>query len=309
MQSIQKKSGFTLVELLVVIAIIGVLIGLLLPAVQAAREAGRRSACSNNLKQWGLAMHLFHDANGKFPLGSYREGTTARRTWVVSLWPFIEAGTLASAYDYSKDYMSLDGCTNRTLTLTKLPAYYCPSDRPSARDATNAAGNALNSGAKLNYLVNWGRSTLYDSLQPPQHAPFGWKSGTNWDTFVPYQSSMKDVTDGLSKTVLFAECVFANSDADTRGCAFMDVGTPGFMTLSPPNSGSDVLHTCSSEPGMLCSVASTRNLITVSARSKHPGGVMTAMCDGAVRFVNNTIEPATWRGLSTSNLGETLGDF
>ena len=310
MQSIQKKSAFTLVELLVVIAIIGVLIGLLLPAVQAAREAARRSTCSNNLKQWGLAMHLFHDGNGKFPLGSYREGGTARRTWVVYLWPFIEAGTLAENYDFSKDYFSTtSGSKNRTLTLTKLPVYYCPSDRPSARDATNAAGNALLLGAKLNYLVNWGRGTLYASAEPAQHAPFVWRSGTNWNNFVPYQSSMKDVTDGLSKTLLFAECVFANSDADTRGCAFLDVGTPGFMTLNPPNSGSDVLHTCSSESTMLCSVAATRNLIAASARSKHPGGVMTAMCDGSVRFVTNTVEPVTWKSLSTSNLGETLGDF
>ena len=310
MQSLRKKSAFTLVELLVVIAIIGVLIGLLLPAVQAAREAARRSTCSNNLKQWGLAMHLFHDANGKFPLGTYREGLTARRTWVVSLWPFIEAGALAEAYDFSKDYFSTtSGSKNRALTLTKLSIYYCPSDRPTARDATNAAGAALNSGAKSNYLVNWGRGTLYDSSQPPQHAPFGWKSGTNWSDFVPYQSSMKDVTDGLSKTLLFAECTFADSDADTRGTPFLDIGTPGFMTLNAPNSGSDVLHTCSNEAAMPCSVAATRNLIAASARSKHPGGVMTAMCDGSVRFVNNSVEPVTWKSLSTSNLGETLGDF
>jgi prepilin-type N-terminal cleavage/methylation domain-containing protein/prepilin-type processing-associated H-X9-DG protein len=316
MQSLQKKSAFTLVELLVVIAIIGVLIGLLLPAVQAAREAARRSACSNNLKQWGLAMHSFHDANGKFPLGTYREVITARRTWVVYLWPFIEAETLASAFDYSRDFFyASGGCKNRQMTLTKLSVYYCPSDRPNARDATRADGTALNSGAKLNYLVNWGRSTLYDSSQPPQHAPFGWKSGTNWDNFIPYQSSMKDVTDGLSKTLLFAECVFANSDADTRGTPFFDVGTPGFMTLTPPNNGTDALMTCSNEAAMPCvtkdqsSASARRNQITVTARSKHPGGVMVAMCDGSVRFVNDAVEPVTWKSLSTSNLGETLGDF
>jgi prepilin-type processing-associated H-X9-DG protein len=299
-----------LVEVLVVIAIIGTLVGLLLPAVQSAREAARRSTCANNLKQWGLAMHTFHDGNGELPLGSYREGGTARRTWVVYLWPFIEAQAFADAYDYGKDFFSTtSGSKNRSLTLTKLSIYYCPSDRPGARDATNSAGTALNSGAKLNYLVNWGRSTLYDSSQPARHAPFGWLSGTNWDNFVPYQSSLKNVTDGLSKTLLFAECVFANSDVDTRGCAFLDVGTPGFMTLNPPNNGSDVLHTCSSEPAMPCSVAATRNQITVTARSKHGGGVMTAMCDGAVRSISDTIDPVTWRNLGTSNLGDALGDF
>lgn len=311
----RKRRGFTLVELLVVIAIIGTLIGLLLPAVQAAREAARRSACSNKLKQWGLAMHTFHDAKNELPLGSYREGTSARRTWVVYLWPFIDEQSLADAYDYTKDFFSTSGDRNRTLTFAKLSIYYCPSDRPNARDATNTAGASLNSGAKLNYLVNWGRSKLYDSTQPARHAPFGWSSGTNWGDFVPYQSSMKDVTDGLSKTLLFAECVFANSDADTRGSAFMDVGTPGFMTLNPPNNGVDALHTCSNEPAMPCittdqsSPARLRNQITVTSRSKHGGGVMTAMCDGAVRFVNDAIDPMTWKNLSTSNLGDTTGDF
>jgi len=309
MQSRQKKSAFTLVELLVVIAIIGVLIGLLLPAVQAAREAARRSACSNNLKQWGLAMHSFHDANGQFPLGIHRHEPSdrQRRTWVVSLWPFIEATSLADAFDYTRD-SHLGG--NLGLIEKKLSVYYCPSDRPSAPVASSTA-----SGAKLNYLVNWGRSALYDSTQPARHAPFGLRSGTHWYNFDAFQASMKDVTDGLSKTLLFAECVFANANSDSRGTAFSDLGTPGFMTLYPPNNGTDALSLCSNEPAMPCvtkddsSASTRRNQITVTARSKHPGGVMVAMCDGSVRFVNDAVEPVTWKSLSTSNLGETLGDF
>jgi prepilin-type processing-associated H-X9-DG protein len=125
---------------------------------------------------------------------------------------------------------------------------------------------------------------------------------------------MKDVTDGLSKTLLFAECTFADRDADTRGSAFFDMGSPGFMTRYPPNSGTDAIHTCSNEPAMTCSQLNgispnTYNKISVTARSKHPGGVMAAMCDGSVRFVNDAVEPLTWKSLSTSNLGETLGDF
>ena len=98
---VRSASGFTLVELLVVIAIIGILVALLLPAVQAAREAARRTQCVNNLKQLGIAMHNFHDANAELPYACYYNNglgrilsRSERVTWVVQLMPFMEEQSL-----------------------------------------------------------------------------------------------------------------------------------------------------------------------------------------------------------------------
>src|SRR5512135_122792 len=106
----EQSRGFTLIELLVVIAVIGILVALLLPAVQAAREAARRMQCSNNLKQIGLALHNYHDANKKFPFGS-RGGSSWAQTgikdgtnWRVSILPYLEQTALYSKLNFGGSF-------------------------------------------------------------------------------------------------------------------------------------------------------------------------------------------------------------
>src|SRR5262245_11191179 len=96
------QRGFTLVELLVVIAIIGILVALLLPAIQSAREASRRTQCFNHLRQWTVAMHLYHNTNKRLPIGAASK--PRRQTWVPHLWAFVEEGPLASENDLKRHF-------------------------------------------------------------------------------------------------------------------------------------------------------------------------------------------------------------
>jgi prepilin-type processing-associated H-X9-DG protein len=147
-------------------------------------------------------------------------------------------------------------------------------------------------------------------------APFGWISGTNWTDFVPYRASLKDVTDGTSETMLMAEVAFPTSDTpdtDSRGQGLNDLGTPGFMTASTPNSGSDTLANCPGAsafaPCQQVASSSLRGTISAVSRSKHPTGVNVAMCDGGVQFVSNTVDIGVWQARSTMGGGELTGDF
>jgi len=297
----RQKKGFTLVELLVVIAIIGVLVALLLPAVQAAREAARRTQCGNQLRQHAIATHNYHDTHGTFPMGAGVNATSGL-VWLRATLPFIEQNNLYDRWDYTKDYYSGTGNTNLDIIRTTIKSHICPSDTPA---------KTWNSTPNYNYAVNLGAtdrnrtatSTL-DANAKFQGAPF--------ETFTGKAYSMAAFTDGTSNTLMLSEVRQGQVGSDLRGLTWYG-NHVGFNAVYGPNSkNADVLASgfCN-DPGnrplgLPCSGGSPE---VFASRSRHPAGVQSALCDASVRFVPDSVDITTWRNLSSSSDGNVIGDF
>ena len=327
----RSRTGFTLVELLVVIAIIGILVALLLPAIQAAREAARRSQCINNLKQAALAMHNYHDTHDTLPFGSWEW----RRTWVPLILPFIEQDALYQLYDmhrpcnrpnYAGTYFSTE---NLAVSTQRLPMLTCPSD--IARSRTQ---DQLWPGQRVtqhNYVVNYGNTGYYSQTDGPAASVGDPAAGGVVFAGAPFRmqgacpnppecAKFSDILDGLSNTLMFAEVIqgYSQSSAvfDARGMTWWGP-VAGFTTLRTPNSNlPDIMQSASAcnnlPPNPPCDLAapSTPNRpANLAARSQHPGGVNVAMCDGSVRFVPDAIAIDTWRALSTTYGKESIPQF
>jgi prepilin-type N-terminal cleavage/methylation domain-containing protein len=131
-----RRTGFTLMELLVVLSIIALLAGLMLPAIQKARESANRTACSSNLKQIGLAMHLYHDAHKTLPPSFSKNGPDAT-TWCVLILPFLEQGDLYRQWDLSKSYYDQADAVRQTPVAT----YFCPTRRSLTDAGMSTSGD------------------------------------------------------------------------------------------------------------------------------------------------------------------------
>src|SRR3954454_21844016 len=144
----RRRHGFTLIELLVVIAIIGVLVALLLPAVQMAREAARRTQCTNNLKQMGIAMHNHHDTEGTFPYGAFN---SPQSTWTFRVLPYLEQTAIFNALNMTKQWYQAE---NNTVVGMTISLFLCPSDPGGNTTITTTVAGNTQLRKKGNYVVN-----------------------------------------------------------------------------------------------------------------------------------------------------------
>jgi prepilin-type N-terminal cleavage/methylation domain-containing protein/prepilin-type processing-associated H-X9-DG protein len=322
-----KRRGFTLIELLVVIAIIAVLIALLLPAVQAAREAARRSQCVNNLKQLGIAIHNYESTNGEIPPTCYNAPGAPiigynDFSMKTRLLPFVEQMSMYNALNMS--YTGL-AAQNVTVYSTKINTFLCPSDGNTPSTISGGTNYPNNLGImRINGAVLDGPA---DKLNQSTDGP---------------DITFAVVTDGLSNTAIFSEFVKGKNLANAQIGNFtgyqMSIAEPtGYgpaqFTATSASCQSTTSLTgaddqigaawidhlvgrgggyshCNTPNLKQCyyngAVAGNTDHGLIGAVSNHPGGVNLTMLDGSVKFIKNSINPATWWAIATKSGGEVV---
>jgi prepilin-type N-terminal cleavage/methylation domain-containing protein/prepilin-type processing-associated H-X9-DG protein len=313
--------GFTLVELLVVIAIIGVLVALLLPAVQAAREASRRTQCINNMKQLALAMQNHHDAYKFLPVDVNKQsnGTKDRPMLYLQMLPFMEGANIKNAYDFTKGATSDH---NLKLLSREEPMLACPSDESQLMlEPSNDHGGDRKSSYGFNYgYGTFGQLTSDVSRRGPFYANQGipndsareefWRfaksRGDKEDDNSGQEINFKQISDGLSNTYLQLEMkqmpALDPETNDRRGRVWIYTsGGYQIMTRMAPNSKFGDVTACLEQNDHLapCTRMTGRSNFILASRSWHSGGVNASRCDGSVEFVSDEVDLNVWRTQST----------
>lgn len=343
-----RRRAFTLVELLVVIAIIGILVALLLPAIQAAREAARRAQCQSNIRNTALACLNYESTKKKFPYamtfdkpqsGAIQGATTGiGPNWIIDVLPYMEGQTLRDSFDPKSlvapfnpsmtNAIAGNNNLNRKARSTTVPTLLCPTD------AYNKVPFAAYGGswARGNYAANAGREFIYGSYfgGAPNYDYLPWtdyktrKPPCNFGVMGPNTSrSLKQITDGTSKTILIGEIRAGITEYDGRGS--WALAMPGASVVCRYGSGSDdngpnncsvlgddVFADVGSGASGICATTPINPVSQAecmgcygcgtslgnpaggfdqaTTRSMHQGGVFIAMCDGSVQFISDDIE-------------------
>jgi len=325
-----RGPAFTLIELLVVIAIIAILIGLLLPAVQKVREAAARSKCTNNLKQLGLGLHGFHDTFGKLPPARKFDQYNAF-TWSLYILPHIEQTAKYNGFPGIGENNPTTGNQTQAPTATQaameavVNTWMCPSDNyPPVGESGGGWARARGNYAACVGTGSMYNGTVLDSITPNGPGMFTVSPGQNTTNARKY--ALTDITDGTSNTIMLGErlsTTVSGWGGNPGDITLGNVGAGLFSTLYPPNTtvadrlrgnadgDTNVCPQVRGDTGYkpLCDGSGNQANAFASAFSKHTGGVNVGLGDGTVRFVRNTIDNPTWRGLGTAAIGEALGNY
>lgn len=329
-----SRRGVTLVEILVVVGLIAVLAGILLPSLQAARESVRRTSCSNNLRQLGLALSAHESAKGRYPAGAEsREWSGNRRfphqffRWsaLAHLAPYFEEEQLFADLDLTVPLFTGFGSTaisnqNRVAVARSVPLFLCPSDR--GRAVSPVFG-------PTNYAVCTGS---------------GGAGGTPFETdglfFINSETRARTVSDGLSKTVAFSESTLGEGPTASADPAAANSATAYafifYTPLTDERCGNarnwnftdlrgfswangeyrTTLYNHQRSPNdasidCIAALMTTPDLAKLyagygwrAARSRHPGGVNVTLADASVRFIDDAVDPAVWKAAATRAGGE-----
>lgn len=326
-----SRHAFTLIELLVVIAIIAILIGLLLPAVQKVREAASRMTCSNNLKQIGVALHGYQSTYGTLPIGTHDDDNRSFcwRTWLLphmeqeplykqmvtaGLWgPPNPAGGNTAGPSGS---LNLDGVPNseissanstlRNLCKTRLAVFLCPSDDMDEFD---------NDGyAKSNYCGNigWPVGNITGCASAKGNIQNGVFLMAN-DNYRTWAVQLQKIKDGTSNTVAVGEVTYTASTTNSSGTT--NAGSRIFPIWAAGNNNGSCNGTAGS--GAVFRFVHANYYINqragtnsdMSFGSQHTGSANFLMCDGGVRSISETINPAVYTAIGSRNGKEPNHSF
>lgn len=316
-----RRAGFTLVELLVVIAIIGILVALLLPAIQAAREAARRTQCSNHLKQVALAVTNYETTERVYPL-SHLSGS-GHATWLVLVMPYIEQGNYYDALDPASQYWS----RSDDVLQTQVPSFFCPSRRSSGLSVSGdfrsgcSGGEQHRAGALGDYALNGGDHQAATRFWNPGgnsgialFNPDVQLEGTCPNTKMirwKGKRAVRHITDGLSNTLLCGE-KYVHPDYQGHKqygdhCYFNDDTPDSYVRRAGALNESD-----GHNYGIVGSPAFSNDVGVIARHSNnfgssHAGGVCQfALCDGSVMSLLNDVDGRMLGRLANIKDGEVI---